>query len=119
MMTGTYQINNNTLPSPTTGKWILPSVRAENGAGQKRYDRYYSFELTWNYMDYSDFNGLFRVWKGHYNSGNAVANLPLHENTTWYFGEFSGTLVDQPEYAKYHNTYYQDVKLTIRKISIP
>lgn len=116
--TGTYQFNNNNLPSPTIGDWNIPDVRGENGGGQKRYDRYFSFEINWNYMDYSDFNGLMNVWKGHYNSGTAVVNLPMFQNTQWYFQEYSGVVVDRPEFNQYYNTHYRDVKVMIRKIAI-
>lgn len=117
-MTGTYFINNNRLPSPTMAKWIEPEVRAENGAGVERYNKYLGYEITWDRLSYPEFNGLNNVWKGHYNSGSAVVNLPQYQGTQWYFQEYSGTIVDRPKFARYNNTYYQDVRIVIRKITV-
>ena len=58
------------------------------------------------------------TWNGHYNSGTAVVNLPEFQNTEWYFQEYSGVVVDRPEFNQYYNTFYRDVKVMIRKIAI-
>lgn len=120
-----HRINNNQLPSPTSGKWIIPVQKGIDGSGIKRYAKYHSYEMSWNLLGLVDFETLMTVWRGHYNSGTAEIRLPPYDftsGTDWIitggFINVTGCIVDRPEFDQYDNKNHRGVKMLIRKISI-
>lgn len=113
-----FQINGNTLPSPSFHRWIIPEDRGIDGLGQKRYNPYSSFEINWSSMDQSDFNSLNTVWLGQYGSGTSTVRLPQYDVSTYAFKNYTGTVVDKPTNGNYNENFVNDVKILIRKITI-
>lgn len=120
-----HRINGWQLPSPTAGKWIAAEQKGIDGAGIKRYNRFYSYEITWDYLNLSEYELLITIWKGQYNSGTSAIRVPPYDFVTgsdWLitggFVNLSGVIVDRPEYDRYDNKYHRGVKMLIRRINI-
>jgi len=113
-----FVINGNSLPSPSRHKWLIPEDRGIDGLGMKRYQPYFSYEISWSDMSKSDFDSLNTIWKGQYGSGTSVVKLPQYDNSTYQFTFYSGCVVDKPTNMDYNENFVSDVKIIIRKISI-
>lgn len=113
-----YVINGNSLPAPKDHKWIEPDAKGDNGNGQRLYTPYFSYELSWDKLTQTEFQGLLTIWLGGYLSGTYNAVLPQYNGGSYGFITYSGTVLDRPMSGGYYENYVNNVKLTIRKINV-
>lgn len=114
-----FSINGVALPSPTEPMWQFPEVLGIDGRGVERLNSFYSFDLNWNAVSNEDYQTLYRVWAGQYNSGTSTIYLPKLVNSQYEFTIHTGVLIDAPKInGSYNQNYYTNIKMKVRKISV-
>lgn len=113
-----FRINGQSLPDPTSHRWIQPPIRGEDGFGNVRHESFWSFEIFWDFLTQEEYSDVFRIFLGHYTSGGATSLLPGHLETTYQFRGYSGTILDYPTVGDYLSNHVKDVRLIIKKIRV-
>jgi len=113
-----FKINNNTLPSPVSHRWIIPEDKGFNGSGQRLYTPYFNYEISWSFLTQSEFQNIYNIWLGYYNSGTASVDLPQFNSSSYAFTTYTGVTIDHPVVNAYRENYVEDIKITIRRVKI-
>jgi hypothetical protein len=112
--------NGTAIASPTEIKYINPQPFGIDGRGVERMKPYYEMEYYWNYMTYTEFQTLYRLWLGHSNSGAASITVPPHYASEEYdYRTISGVFIDQPRIGGPEiQNYRADIRMKVRKVYV-
>ena len=120
----TFKINGITMPQPTQFKWNFPAIIGINGAGKQRLYPFWGCTLTWDYVTLNEYSTLLNTYYGVI-SGAVYVQLPQVFTTQdlsltgTRVLTYNNVQVDAPiADIGYENTYIQNVKMTIRQITI-
>lgn len=113
----TYKINGILLePQPTTGKWVLPEVLDDDGAGRPIYSAVMMFEMMWQLAAPTLFAALLGLWRDVSASGTVVAELPQYNEDAYQFYAYSGTILERPMMDPYFEGHHTNVRMLVRNV---
>ena len=111
-----YKINGVQLRKPTTAKWLAKKEQGHNGLGKPIYGGYRDFELEWDFLTSTEYATIYNAYLYSENSGSVVIELPQYAGGSFEAYEYSGCYLNEPDMKEYFEGYYQDVRLTVRKV---
>ena len=113
----TYQINGTEISiQPTEGRWIPRTEIGVDGNGRPIYSSVRSFELSWQLVDPATINQLQTFFEGVGATGTAVASLPQYGAATYTFYDYSGCVLQEPNWDAYFSQYVTELVLVVTKI---
>lgn len=98
---------------PTTAGWVSQDTLGISGEGKGIYGSLREFQMTFNLTTQNEFYELLYYF-GTMATGTIVATLPAWNSNVFYYREYSGVVIRQPEMSEYFaEEYFSSVKLTL------
>lgn len=101
---------------PEKYNWNVPKSFGLSGENRNIYPAEYTIDLYWSMMPASMFSSLFGWFQGSQTTGSYAVDLPVLGDTNSAWATYSGTIFDHPAYADDFETYYEQVKVTLRNV---
>lgn len=113
----TYRIQSTTLTTqPSEGNWVQRPSLGDDGAGHPVYPAPREYQLSWNIIDAPSYNQLQNFYDVAGNTGTVSVTLPQYASSTYQDKDYSGCVLQEPNYDKYFEQHYMGVKLLIVNI---
>lgn len=113
----TYKIGGTEIIiQPTEGRWLPRRSVGYDGNGRPIYPSVREFELRWGLLNASGTSQLQTFFASVGTTGTAVVTLPQYANPTYQFYDYSGCVLQEPQFATFFNQHTNDVILLVTKI---
>lgn len=113
----TYRIQNTILlTQPSDGNWVQRQSLGTDGAGHPVYPAPREYQLTWDIIDAASYSQLQGFYDVAGNTGTVSVTLPQYASSTYQDHDYSGCVLQEPNYDKYFEQHYTGVKLLIANI---
>lgn len=105
------------LMQPDTHRWIPRENLGFTGDGHQILPAVREYEMTFTFDSAEEFNQVIGFLNTLGNAtGTITAYLPEYGASTYGFKNYSGCILQEPEYSSYFENYYQDVKIRLSNI---
>lgn len=116
-MTGSYGVNGVAFTlQPTVGAWQPRNTLGVDGNGHFVYQATYEFELSWGLSSQSEFYQLMQMFDTMNITGSVVVSLPQLRSATYQFYDYTGCVIQEPEFSRYFTEHPESVSLLITNI---
>lgn len=117
-VTNTFAFNGVTLShQPSNHKWSDRDLVGVDGNGTGVYTATREFEMSWDFLDASEFSEIYQYFTAQGVTGSIVSSLPKWNGNPYSFQAYSGTILREPTFEGFFENYYQSVKLLIVRIT--
>lgn len=119
MTTNAFTINGVAFTrQPTNHRWRNQDTLGISGDGHAMYPAYREYELEFDFSTQAEFYDFNTYWQSVGQTGTVVVELPEHPTTasTYGFREYSGVVVNQPEYQSFFENYYGSGRILLTRI---
>ena len=101
---------------PSSGGWVVREVLGIDGNAHPIYSSVREYQIEWGISDMSQFNEFLLAFENVHITGSAVVELPRWDGTVYEFREYSGCVVQEPEFDRYFAEHPTSIRLLITNI---
>src|SRR3990167_10033005 len=101
---------------PTAGGWVEREPYGLDGNGHPIYPPTREFRLEWGIESQAQWFEVQQLFETLHVTGSAVVQLPQWDGSTYVFREYSGCVVQEPQFERYFTEHPTSVVLLISNI---
>lgn len=113
----TVKVNGTSLSTqPSDMGWVQRQSMGDDGNGHAIYPAPREFHMEWDIIDASSFNQVQGFYNAIGNTGTAVVTLPQYGSSTYQDYDYTGCVLQEPNYDRYFEQHYYGVKWLVVSI---